>query len=53
MKSTGEILGQDVDYPRALYKALLAAGIRHSGAKRRAARHHRRGRQGRGAADLA
>lgn len=27
MKSTGEILGQDVDYPRALYKALLAAGI--------------------------
>jgi carbamoyl-phosphate synthase large subunit len=27
MKSTGEILGQDVDYPRALYKALLAAGV--------------------------
>jgi carbamoyl-phosphate synthase large subunit len=27
MKSTGEILGQDIDYPRALYKALLAAGI--------------------------
>lgn len=27
MKSTGEILGQDVDYPRALYKALVASGI--------------------------
>jgi carbamoyl-phosphate synthase large subunit len=27
MKSTGEILGQDVDYPRALYKALVAAGL--------------------------
>jgi carbamoyl-phosphate synthase large subunit len=27
MKSTGEILGQDVDYPRALYKALVACGF--------------------------
>jgi carbamoyl-phosphate synthase large subunit len=27
MKSTGEILGQDIDYPRALFKALVAAGI--------------------------
>jgi carbamoyl-phosphate synthase large subunit len=27
MKSTGEILGQDVDYPRALYKALVASGL--------------------------
>ena len=27
MKSTGEILGQDVDYPRALYKAMVASGF--------------------------
>ena len=27
MKSTGEILGQAEDYPRALYKALLACGF--------------------------
>lgn len=27
MKSTGEILGQDVDYPRALYKAMVASGL--------------------------
>jgi carbamoyl-phosphate synthase large subunit len=27
MKSTGEILGQDVDYPSALYKALVASGF--------------------------
>jgi carbamoyl-phosphate synthase large subunit len=27
MKSTGEILGQDLDYPRALFKALVASGI--------------------------
>ena len=27
MKSTGEILGQDIDYPRALFKAMVAAGI--------------------------
>jgi carbamoyl-phosphate synthase large subunit len=27
MKSTGEILGQDEDYPRALFKALVAVGV--------------------------
>ncbi len=27
MKSTGEIMGLDVEYPRALYKAMLASGI--------------------------
>jgi carbamoyl-phosphate synthase large subunit len=27
MKSTGEIMGTDLDYPRALYKAMVAAGI--------------------------
>ncbi len=27
MKSTGEVMGLDVDYPRALYKAMDAAGI--------------------------
>ena len=27
MKSTGEILGQAEDYPRALYKALVASGL--------------------------
>jgi carbamoyl-phosphate synthase large subunit len=27
MKSTGEILGQAKDYPRALYKALVASGL--------------------------
>ena len=27
MKSTGEILGQDVDYPRALFKAMVACGF--------------------------
>ncbi|MDR3709541.1 MAG: carbamoyl-phosphate synthase large subunit [Capsulimonadaceae bacterium] len=27
MKSTGEVLGIDVDYPRALYKAMVASGI--------------------------
>jgi carbamoyl-phosphate synthase large subunit len=27
MKSTGEIMGIDRDYPRALYKAMVAAGI--------------------------
>jgi carbamoyl-phosphate synthase large subunit len=27
MKSTGEILGQDIDYPRALFKAMVASGI--------------------------
>ncbi len=27
MKSTGEIMGLDVEYPRALYKAMVAAGI--------------------------
>ncbi|KPJ63764.1 carbamoyl phosphate synthase large subunit [candidate division KD3-62 bacterium DG_56] len=27
MKSTGEIMGIDVEYPRALYKAMLAAGV--------------------------
>ncbi len=28
MKSTGEVLGVDADLPRALYKALLASGVR-------------------------
>jgi len=28
MKSTGEVLGADVDFPRALYKALLASGVK-------------------------
>lgn len=27
MKSTGEVMGRDLDYKRALYKGLLAAGI--------------------------
>src|SRR5207248_1325316 len=27
MKSTGEIMGTDRDYPRALYKAMLASGV--------------------------
>jgi len=27
MKSTGEIMGVDTEYPRALYKAMVAAGI--------------------------
>ena len=27
MKSTGEVLGSDQDFPRALYKALLASGV--------------------------
>jgi carbamoyl-phosphate synthase large subunit len=27
MKSTGEIMGVDTEYPRALYKAMLASGI--------------------------
>lgn len=27
MKSTGEIMGMDTDYPRALYKAMIASGI--------------------------
>jgi carbamoyl-phosphate synthase large subunit len=27
MKSTGEIMGTDLDYPRALYKAMVAAGV--------------------------
>lgn len=27
MKSTGEIMGLDADYPRALYKAMIASGI--------------------------
>lgn len=27
MKSTGEIMGTDVDYPRALYKAMVASGV--------------------------
>jgi carbamoyl-phosphate synthase large subunit len=27
MKSTGEIMGTDVDYPRALYKAMIASGV--------------------------
>ena len=34
MKSTGEIMGTDLDYPRALYKAMLASGVdvpRHGG----------------------
>ena len=26
MKSTGEVLGIDTDYPRALYKAIVASG---------------------------
>jgi carbamoyl-phosphate synthase large subunit len=28
MKSTGEVLGVDFDFPRALYKALLASGVK-------------------------
>jgi carbamoyl-phosphate synthase large subunit len=28
MKSTGEVMGSDQDFPRALYKTLLAAGLR-------------------------
>jgi carbamoyl-phosphate synthase large subunit len=28
MKSTGEVLGADLDFPRALYKALLASGFK-------------------------
>ncbi|HEY8486469.1 MAG TPA: carbamoyl-phosphate synthase large subunit, partial [Limnochordales bacterium] len=28
MKSTGEVMGCDVDFPRAFYKALVAAGLR-------------------------
>lgn len=28
MKSTGEVLGSDIDFPRALYKALLASGVK-------------------------
>jgi len=28
MKSTGEVLGQDVTYPGALYKAMVGAGLR-------------------------
>ena len=28
MKSTGEVLGADADFPRALYKALLASGMK-------------------------
>ena len=28
MKSTGEVMGSDLDFPRALYKALLASGVR-------------------------
>lgn len=33
MKSTGEVMGCDRDFPRALYKALLSAGLRvpHAG----------------------
>jgi carbamoyl-phosphate synthase large subunit len=27
MKSTGEVMGTDLDYPRALYKAMIAAGV--------------------------
>ena len=27
MKSTGEIMGTDLDYPRALYKAMIASGV--------------------------
>jgi len=27
MKSTGEIMGTDFDYPRALYKAMVASGV--------------------------
>ena len=27
MKSTGEIMGTDFDYPRALYKAMIASGV--------------------------
>src|SRR6266542_1116330 len=27
MKSTGEIMGTDRDYPRALYKAMVASGV--------------------------
>ncbi|MFN3649271.1 MAG: carbamoyl-phosphate synthase large subunit [Armatimonadota bacterium] len=27
MKSTGEIMGTDLDYPRALYKAMVASGV--------------------------
>jgi carbamoyl-phosphate synthase large subunit len=28
MKSTGEVLGADLDFPRALYKALLSSGVK-------------------------
>jgi carbamoyl-phosphate synthase large subunit len=28
MKSTGEVLGSDLDFPKALYKALLASGVK-------------------------
>ena len=28
MKSTGEVLGADMDFPRALYKALLSSGVK-------------------------
>jgi hypothetical protein len=28
MKSTGEVMGSDMDFPRALYKALLASGVK-------------------------
>ncbi len=28
MKSTGEVLGADIDFPRALYKALLSSGVK-------------------------
>ncbi len=28
MKSTGEVMGWDVDFPRAFYKALVAAGLK-------------------------
>jgi len=27
MKSTGEVMGTDLDYPRALYKAMIASGV--------------------------
>jgi carbamoyl-phosphate synthase large subunit len=27
MKSTGEIMGTDLDYPKALYKAMIASGV--------------------------
>jgi carbamoyl-phosphate synthase large subunit len=28
MKSTGKVMGSDMDFPRALYKALLASGVK-------------------------